>query len=90
MQGLSELGTSGKLADGARMANLAQIEVPTLVIGARHDTMDPSHMEWMAGAVRRRRYLYCSDGSHLALYDDQTTYFRSLVEFIRDVRAGHF
>ena len=49
--------------------------MPTLVIGARHDTMDPSHMEWMAGAVRRGRYLYCPNGSHLALYDDQASYF---------------
>jgi proline iminopeptidase len=50
--------------------------------------MDPSHMEWMAGAVRRRRYLYCPDGSHLALYEDQATYFSGLIEFIHDVSLG--
>ncbi|MBA2713690.1 MAG: hypothetical protein H0U55_09090 [Rubrobacteraceae bacterium] len=49
-----------------------------------------SKVLWMAGAVRRGRYLYCPDGSHLALYDDQTTYFRGLIEFIRDVSAGRF
>ena len=32
-----------------RTAELASIEVPTLVIGARYDTMDPAHMEMMAG-----------------------------------------
>ena len=90
LQGPSEMGASGKLADWDRMADLARIEVPTLVIGARHDTMDPSHMEWMAGAVRRGRYLYCPDGSHMALYDDQATYFRGLIEFIHDVSAGRF
>ncbi|HTS98049.1 MAG TPA: hypothetical protein VMI33_15670 [Streptosporangiaceae bacterium] len=40
MQGPSELGTTpdAKLARWDRTAELASIEVPTLVIGARHDT----------------------------------------------------
>ena len=61
-----------------------------LIIGTRHDTIDPGHMEWMAGAVRRGCYLYCTDGSHLALYDDQATYFRGFIEFIHEVSAGRF
>ena len=60
----------------------------TLIIGACHDTIDPGHMEWMAGAVRPGRYLYCSEGSYLALYDDQATYFRGFIEFIHDVSTG--
>ena len=51
MQGPSELGLGGKLLDWDRTADLDQIDVPTLVIGAQHDTMDPAHMQWMAGAV---------------------------------------
>ena len=90
MQGPSELGASGKLVDWDRTSDLDRIEVPTLVIGARYDTMDPGHMERMAGAVRRGRYLYCPEGSHMALYDDQVTYFRGLIEFVYDVSAGRF
>ena len=90
MQGPSELGASGKLEHWDRKADLGQIGVPTLVIGARYDTMDPKHMEWMAGAVQRGRYHYCPHGSHLAMYDDQEVYFRGLVEFVHDVAAGHF
>jgi proline iminopeptidase len=90
LQGPSELGASGKLVDWDRTSDLDRIEVPTLVIGARYDTMDPGHMERMAGAVRRGRYLYCPEGSHMALYDDQVTYFRGLIEFIYDVSAGRF
>src|ERR1700691_2389288 len=41
MQGPSELGASGALAHWDRNADLRQIEVPTMTIGARHDTMDP-------------------------------------------------
>lgn len=90
MQGPSELGASGKLINWDRTADLAKIEVPTLVIGAQHDTMDPKHMEWIATAVQHGRYLYCPNGSHLALYDDQEIYFRGLVQFIQDVNAGRF
>jgi proline iminopeptidase len=85
MQGPSELGASGKLLEWDRTADLARITLPTLVIGARHDTMDPDHMARIAEAVANGRYLFCPKGSHLALYDDQQVYFDGLVQFIRDV-----
>jgi len=88
MQGPSELGASGKLADWDRTADLSRIEVPTLIIGAEHDTMDPEHMRWMAGEVQRGRYLHCPEGSHLAMYDDQRSYFEGLIRFVKDVDAG--
>ena len=88
MQGPSELSASGKLAKWDRTADLGNITVPTLTIGARHDTMDPKHMEWMAKQMPAGRYLYCPDGSHLAAYDDQQAYFAGLIQFIRDVDAG--
>jgi proline iminopeptidase len=90
MQGPSELGASGKLERWERTADLGRIEVPTLVIGAAHDTMDPAHMKMMAGAVRRGRYLHCPDGSHMAMYDDQVRYMDGLRQFLRDVDAGRF
>jgi proline iminopeptidase len=85
MQGPSEMGASGKLLNWDRTADLASIKVPTLVIGARYDTMDPKHMEWMAGQFPNGRYLYCPKGSHMALYDDQATYFEGLIRFLREV-----
>jgi proline iminopeptidase len=85
MQGPSELGASGKLLHWDRTADLPNISVPTLVIGARYDTMDPGYMEMMASKIPRGTYLYCPNGSHLAMYDDQVTYFEGLIEFIRDV-----
>jgi proline iminopeptidase len=90
MQGPSELGASGMLASWDRTADLAKIEVPTLVIGAKYDTMDPKHMEWIANTVQHGRYLYCPNGSHLDLYDDQKVYFRGLIQFIKDVDANDF
>jgi proline iminopeptidase len=85
MQGPSELGASGKLLDWDRTADLRRITVPTLTIGARHDTMDPAHMAWMATKVRDGRHLSCPNGSHMAMFDDQDTYFAGLIAFLRDV-----
>jgi proline iminopeptidase len=92
MQGPSELGASGKLLHWDRTADLPNISVPTLVIGARHDTMDPGYMKMMASKIPQGTYLYCPDGSHLAIYDDQATWFDGIIDFIRnverDVAAG--
>ena len=85
MQGPSELGASGKLALWDRTQDLRRITVPTLTIGAQHDTMDPQHMGWMARAVPDGRYLACPDGSHMAMFDDQQRYFAGLIEFLREV-----
>lgn len=88
MQGPSELGISGVLGEWDRSGDLRQIRVPTFVIGARYDTMDPGYLEWMAGQLPNGSFLYCPEGSHLALYDDQQTYFDGLIGFIRSVEAG--
>jgi proline iminopeptidase len=90
LQGPSELGASGKLAEWDRTGELGQIRVPTLVIGATHDTMDPEHMKWMAEQVASGRYLECPQGSHLAMYDNPKPYFEGLIAFIHDVDAGRF
>jgi proline iminopeptidase len=90
MQGPSEFRLSGALAGWDRMADLPKITVPTLVIGARWDTMDPAVMEQMAKRLPHGRYLYCPNGSHLAIYDDQQTYMAGLTRFIEDVDAGRF
>jgi proline iminopeptidase len=90
MQGPSELGASGKLVEWDRTRDLQNLAVPTLVIGARHDTMDPAHMEWMSREVKSGRYLFCPDGSHLSIYDDQKTYAEGIISFLSDVDAGRF
>jgi proline iminopeptidase len=87
MQGPSELGASGKLAGWDRTSDLARITVPTLVMGAEYDTMDPDHLRWMAGQLPHGRYHHCPDGSHLAIADDQDRYFEGLLRFLNDVDA---
>jgi proline iminopeptidase len=90
MQGPSEMGSSGTLERWSRVTDLPSITVPTLVIGATHDTMDPGHMQMIADSVGKGRFLLCSNGSHMAMYDDQQRYFAGLTTFLRDVDTGAF
>jgi proline iminopeptidase len=88
LQGPSELGAGGVLRTWDRTADLPEIKVPTLVIGARYDTMDPEFMEMMARKLPHGTYLFCPEGSHMAMYDDQVTYFNGILDFIRGVELG--
>jgi proline iminopeptidase len=83
MQGPSEFGISGRLENWDVSKQLSTILVPTLVIGAQHDTMDPEHMKWMSTQFKNGTYLYCEKGSHMAMYDDQKTYFKGLIDFLK-------
>jgi proline iminopeptidase len=85
MQGPSELGMSGTLESWDRSDDLADINVPTLVIGATHDTMDPAHMRWMSEQLPQGRYLHCPEGSHLSQFDDPKHYFPGLIEFLHSL-----
>jgi proline iminopeptidase len=88
MQGPSEFGIAGKLTNWDRKADLPNITVPTLTIGGQYDTMDPEHMKWMATQLPNGSYLYCPNGSHMSMYDDQKTYMQGLIKFIKGVNAG--
>jgi proline iminopeptidase len=88
MQGPSELGARGKILHWDRFADLHRITVPTLTIGARHDTMDPRHMRAMADELPRGQHLHLPDGSHLAMHDDTDRYFAGLIGFLRGLPAG--
>jgi proline iminopeptidase len=85
MQGPSELGLKGTLEDWDRSADLKDIDVPALVIGATHDTMDPEHMRWMSEQLPKGRFLLCPDGSHLSQFDDPKHYFPGLVDFLKSL-----
>jgi proline iminopeptidase len=82
MQGPSELGASGKLASWDRTDDLHAVSVPTLVISGNHDTMDPGYIQAMTVKLPVGRYLSCPRGSHMAMWDDQETYFTGLIDFL--------
>jgi proline iminopeptidase len=49
--------------------------------------MDPEHMKWMASQFKKGTYLYCKNGSHMSMYDDQQTYFKGLIGFVHAVEG---
>ncbi len=59
--------------------------MPTLVIGARYDTMDPEHMRWMARQLPNGSFLFCENGSHMCMYDDQQRYMSGVIAFLKAV-----
>jgi proline iminopeptidase len=90
MQGPSEFGISGRLANWDIKNQLHNITVPTLMIGAKYDTMDPKAMEAQSKMVKNGHYLYCPNGSHLAMWDDQKVFMNGVISFINNVNSGKF
>ncbi len=90
MQGPSEFGIAGRLAQWDIKNRLKEIKVPTLMVGAKHDTMDPKAMEEQSKLVQKGRYLFCPNGSHLAMWDDQQVFMNGVIQFIKDVDEGKF
>lgn len=90
MQGPSEFGVGGRLVNWDIKNRLNEIKVPTLMIGAKHDTMDPKAMEEQSKLVQKGRYLYCPNGSHLAMWDDQQVFMTGVINFIKEVDQKKF
>lgn len=90
MQGPSEFGISGRLAKWDIKNRLHEITIPTLMIGAKYDTMDPKAMEEQSKLVHKGRFLYCPNGSHLAMWDDQQVFMNGVIQFINYVNSEKF
>lgn len=88
MQGPSEFGIGGSLAKWDIKNRLKEITIPTLMIGGKYDTMDPKAMEEQSKMVQHGSYLYCPNGSHLSMWDDQKVYMKGVIDFIHQVDKG--
>lgn len=89
MQGPSEFGIAGRLANWDVKARLKEIAIPVLMIGAKYDTMDPKAMEEQSKLVQKGSYLYCPNGSHLSMWDDQQVFMNGVIDFIKKVDQGN-
>jgi len=87
MQGPNEFVITGNFKNWDRWADLPKIKVPTLIIAGGKGTMNPEDIRRMGKLIPRSRVVI-TNGSHLEMYDDQETYFRELVKFIKDIEAG--
>jgi proline iminopeptidase len=83
MQGPSEFVPGGILKHWSVWNRLKEIIVPTLMIGAKYDTMNPKEMEEMSKLVKNGSYLYCAHGSHLSMWDEQEFYMAGVIDFLK-------
>jgi proline iminopeptidase len=83
IQGRNEFEVTGTMKGWDRWADLHEIKVPTLTLGARYDEMDPDDMRKMATLMPRGQSWISETGSHFAMYDDQQNYFHALLEFLK-------
>lgn len=88
MQGPSEFVPGGILKGWSVWDRLKELKVPTLTVGAKYDTMNPAEMEEMSKLVQNGSYLYCPNGSHLAMWDDQEVFMKGVIDFIKGVNKG--
>lgn len=85
IQGPSEFVPGGLLEKWDVTDMLKDIKVPTLCIGAKYDSMDPKFMEKMSSLLPNGKFLYCENGSHLCMWDDQQTYFKGVELFLNSL-----
>jgi proline iminopeptidase len=90
MQGPNEFVVTGTFKDWDRWKEIRAIKVPTLLIVGRHDTMSVEDIQEMGKRISSSRVAICKKGAHFSMYDDQGTYFRELIRFIKDVEAERF
>jgi proline iminopeptidase len=90
MQGPNEFVITGNFKDWDRWKDLPQIKVPTLLLVGRFDEMNPEDIQREGKLIPHSRVHVCERGSHLAMWDDQESYFPALLKFFDDVEAGRF
>lgn len=90
IQGPNEFVVIGTFKDWDRWNEIKNIKVPTLLIVGRHDTMRVEDIQRMGELIPNSHVVVCENGSHLSMYDDQETYFRALIKFIKDVETNRF
>ena len=83
MQGPNEFLINGNFKSWDRWADLPRIKVPTLVMGAKYDEMDPDQIRREGKLIPGARTWISDRGSHLCMYDDQDAYFAALVAFLK-------
>lgn len=90
MQGVDEFHVTGSLKNWEFWDKLPQLKVPVLVLGGMKDEMNPDGMKREGKLIPNSRTYLCPEGSHMAMYDDQSRYFSTLITFLQQVAQGNF
>jgi pimeloyl-ACP methyl ester carboxylesterase len=75
-------------ADRDVTARLAEIQVPALVTGGRHDEARPAHLAVLAEGLRHAELVIFENSSHMAFIEEREAYIRVVEAFLGRVEAG--
>lgn len=81
--GHNEFRIDGPLKDWSIRDRLGQIKVPTLLLTAKYDSMNPAVIKRMANRIPNAKFHECPNGSHLSMWDDSDDYFEAIERFIQ-------
>jgi len=90
LHGPNEFLVSGNYKDWNAWNKLRDISIPTLVLGARYDSMSIEDQEEMGRRIPNSRVSICEFGSHLSMWDDPENYFTYIKNFVNDVESDQF
>lgn len=90
LHGPNEFVVAGNYKAWNRWDDLPEIEVPTLVLGAKNDSMSVADQEKMGSLIPNSRVDICPNGSHLSMWDDADNFFNFIKKFVKDVEEGTF
>ncbi|MFT8872178.1 MAG: proline iminopeptidase-family hydrolase [Sporolactobacillus sp.] len=88
LQGPNEFTIVGSLGDWNVRDQLPTLKMPTLLMGATYDSMNPAVIRKMGDIIPHSRVSICPNGSHFSMWDDPDHYFPAVIGFIKDVEAG--
>jgi proline-specific peptidase len=89
MWGPSEFGpVTGRLRGWDVTDRLAEISVPTLVTGGRHDEARPAHLAILADGIRDCELVIFEDSSHLAFIEEHEAYVQLVEDFLARVERA--
>lgn len=71
---------------------LQKIKVPTLILGAKNDFVEPEHYKNLKKIMKKAKVKIhiCPDGAHFPMWDDTENYFNALASFIKQVDTNSF
>jgi proline-specific peptidase len=87
MNGPSEFHVIGALKDWNIVSRLAEIRVPTLVIGGRYDEATPAITETVHRGITGSEWVIFENSSHLPHVEETERYLQVLGEFLNRVEA---
>jgi proline iminopeptidase len=82
MNGPSEFTVTGTLRTWDIMDRLAELSVPTLLVGGRYDECRPDHLAEMHHRIPGSRLVIIEDASHLCFAEQPKMFSETITSFL--------